>query len=739
MEDLKAVAVENLEVLERNCPRCGGKSANPSNPAGRCRHHLTKLAHDKKTPGSWQRAQTKADDALRRQKGKNGTAHKKSSGLGSRASIVKQTKSAERKTGQKLSPDRKNNAKGYAASNTRMVPEKLNRGRHHVDGKKLRAWQKRLKKCDTDYEEFYTYLLAKAQTDTALLSLLEDMHPNDVANFINNEDIPEEPLKKTELLGKEAATKLPAHLQGPHNMPAIHNEIGKTHTVEIHPDIDHLYNVKNFAKQDPRGKVKVGDIKRNAGLKHMADKVPRDANGWVTPDAIDKHIESLPKQKVNVKVMPYNMGSQQHRELTGDKQQYVASMRLHPETLEGMKPEERKVWEDIKDSQHNLGARGSEDEGPEGVGHQFGWARIDPWKAYTDTVQSPNGHYHDDDVQHEPNHGHWHVDEIQSDFQNKDKIGSQSNPENQLHDDIDRDSEHPVRKFRDKAEKAWDTFMSKHGHEIDGKEDEPEYKAYQAARKDYEDEFNKYLQEKQKGIKPIDPNAIHKHLSHGHDDPQHAIHSAVNALGRKMGVNSMSMDTPEEQAWQSGLNTSRNPRGNLDQNLYQDHLNDMVGRYTPETHDRSIEESKDNPYLNSALKKLGHEGVKSVMSSVGNNADDYDWWNEDDNPDSAEYKFSKLSHPEQDMLLEFVRQRIPDFDDYGGGHNPSGEDPELPVHQQLTYDKRPKKLGAENKSKAEVLGDDPQDKASQVQYMKLHKKIKLIRDLVKKNAEHSES
>jgi hypothetical protein len=71
-----------------------------------------------------------------------------------------------------------------------MVPEKLNRGRHHVDGKKLAAWQKRLKKCDTTYEEFYTYLLAKANsnTDTALLSLLEDMHPNDVGRFIENED-----------------------------------------------------------------------------------------------------------------------------------------------------------------------------------------------------------------------------------------------------------------------------------------------------------------------------------------------------------------------------------------------------------------------------------------------------------------------------------------------------------------------------------------------------------------------
>ena len=181
---------EVQEILEKKCPRCGGTSSNSSNPSGRCSSCLKKLKSAKKTPGHWQRAQTKADDALRRQKGKNGTAHKKSSGLGTRESIVKQTQSAEKKTGQKLSPDRKNNAHGYAAKNTRMVPEKLNRGRHHVDGKKLRAWQKRLKKSDTEYDEFYTYLLAKAEQsgNEDLVTLLHDMHYNDVANFINNED-----------------------------------------------------------------------------------------------------------------------------------------------------------------------------------------------------------------------------------------------------------------------------------------------------------------------------------------------------------------------------------------------------------------------------------------------------------------------------------------------------------------------------------------------------------------------
>ncbi len=151
-----------MELLEKKCPRCGKASANSSNPAGRCSSCLSKLKTAKKTPGHWQRAQTKADDALRRQDGDNGTASHKSKGRGSRDSIVKQTQSAEKKTGQKLSPDRKNNGKGYAAENTRMVPEKLNRGRHKVDGKKLAAWKKRLKKHNIEPEDFLTLLRSKA-------------------------------------------------------------------------------------------------------------------------------------------------------------------------------------------------------------------------------------------------------------------------------------------------------------------------------------------------------------------------------------------------------------------------------------------------------------------------------------------------------------------------------------------------------------------------------------------------
>lgn len=187
MDTLTKTELEQLEELVKKCPRCGAASANKSNPAGRCRKHLNQLKANKKKPGHWQRAQTKADDALRRQKGKNGTAKKKSSGLGSRKSIVKQVQSAEKKHGQKLSPDRKNNGKGYAASNTRMVPEKLNRGRHKVDPKKLKSWRDRMKKSDVDMELLYTALLAKANlaNQETLVTLLRALTPEETMQLFD--------------------------------------------------------------------------------------------------------------------------------------------------------------------------------------------------------------------------------------------------------------------------------------------------------------------------------------------------------------------------------------------------------------------------------------------------------------------------------------------------------------------------------------------------------------------------
>ena len=105
-----------------------------------------------------------ADDALRRQNGKTKTSSSKSSGRGTRKSLITQVRSAYKKHGKgtTLSPDRKNNSKGYGASNTRMVPKNLNRGRHKVDTKKLSRWHGKVKKSNVSFDEFKTLMKAKA-------------------------------------------------------------------------------------------------------------------------------------------------------------------------------------------------------------------------------------------------------------------------------------------------------------------------------------------------------------------------------------------------------------------------------------------------------------------------------------------------------------------------------------------------------------------------------------------------
>lgn len=189
-ELLKAIKeLAELEELAKSCPRCGGSSANSGNPSGRCSSCLKKLSSNKKKVGHYLHEHKVADDALRRQKGKNGTASKKSSGLGSRKEIISKVKSGEARAGTVLSPDRKDNSKGYSSSNVRMVPKSLNRGRHHVDEKKLSAWKKRLKKSETTDEELYTYLLSKS-VDNAELSLqLEKMSPVEVIDLLVDEDV----------------------------------------------------------------------------------------------------------------------------------------------------------------------------------------------------------------------------------------------------------------------------------------------------------------------------------------------------------------------------------------------------------------------------------------------------------------------------------------------------------------------------------------------------------------------
>lgn len=162
MEELGKPIESELEELLRSCPRCGKASANKSNPAGRCSSCLKKLAANKKKPGHYLHNHKIADDAIRRQQGRNGSSPKKKSGHGTRKQIIDKVKSEEKKAGQVVSLDRKNNKKGYTPSNVRGVDPKLNRGRHKVDSKKLAAWKKKLKKHNIEPDDLMTLLRSKA-------------------------------------------------------------------------------------------------------------------------------------------------------------------------------------------------------------------------------------------------------------------------------------------------------------------------------------------------------------------------------------------------------------------------------------------------------------------------------------------------------------------------------------------------------------------------------------------------
>ncbi|MEM4725967.1 MAG: hypothetical protein QXG63_03430 [Nitrososphaerales archaeon] len=176
-----------MEILEKKCPRCGKPSANPNNPSGRCRACLKELAANKKKVGHYLHEHKVADDALRRQKGKNGTAKKKTSGLGTRKQIIEKLHEAEKKAGQVLSPDRKDNSKGYTPSNVRMVPKELNRGRHKVDPKKLKAWREKMKKAEIDFDTLYVLLKAKAYEigDENLLNLVKSFTPETLEYYMD--------------------------------------------------------------------------------------------------------------------------------------------------------------------------------------------------------------------------------------------------------------------------------------------------------------------------------------------------------------------------------------------------------------------------------------------------------------------------------------------------------------------------------------------------------------------------
>lgn len=152
------------EILQKSkCVRCGTEVSG-GGPGVRCAACRKKLNRARQTVGHPERAQNKAQQARRRENHGNGTATPKSNGKSeSNAKLAESFKNAEERAGEKLSPDRKKNSKGYSSKNTRHIPEKANRGRHNADPKKLKEFRERLKKANITEEELATLVALKAK------------------------------------------------------------------------------------------------------------------------------------------------------------------------------------------------------------------------------------------------------------------------------------------------------------------------------------------------------------------------------------------------------------------------------------------------------------------------------------------------------------------------------------------------------------------------------------------------
>lgn len=525
--------------------------------------------------------------------------------------------------------------------------------------------------------------------------------------------------------------------------PSIDKLMGKTHTVEVHPDIDHLYNVKGHIKESGRPHLHIGDLKQTGKFGHIIDRVPRDARGKVTPDLIDQHIAKLPKHKVEISVAPFDMEAQKHR---NNVPQYVASVGMHPDTLSKLPESHRKFWDVRKHHQHEL----------KGHPDQIGWARIDPHRVT-------------EEGETEPNNGHWHLDEIQSDFNNSDKL--------KIKDFTDPDAIYINEVY---GEKSLGPEYEAQLAPLREAELAAQKKHYKEATPETEAAWNEANRQLgARGIQIADEvansrkkqygdelSSFHSVLSHSHEDPQHLVHSAINQLARQHGIKSTSMDLPNDQAAQSGLRGTNNAN-----DPYIQYMDDIVTAFDdhgglPQEKSNEIWEHDAKPlienhsadiHFKSALNKLGESGIRewTHLPTVDqgswqfNGNGDAETWKEvlRDSPPkhfspNTITQLQSMSPEEKDALSRYsndINQRVLDV---AGDHfniemadraeyEQRGKKYKAPVHFRDTYDKRPRKLGMQVYPKPSILGHHPNDEYHDVQYAKLHKNLAILSRLLK--------
>jgi hypothetical protein len=478
---------------------------------------------------------------------------------------------------------------------------------------------------------------------------------------------------------------------------------GEVHEVEVHPDMDDLYRVKGMINNSGRPHLSLQDIKRTGEFNHLINKIPRDAQGRVTSQMLDDHINKLPKHKVLIRTAPYTWGSQLHDE-NANENEHTVSIQMHPETLDKLDTNTRNAFNHISPVQHRLVSKGK---------NQIGWARIDHGKD-----------------------NHWHIDEIQSDFNNSKKIDRAHEAGKQYawkQAQIDFQKEvlkyspdHPHRQLQESV--AGSNILRNQYDPIKpnaSKEDAEKW------REIIRTNATKRVQQMEPSVK-AGKDGLLSTLSHGHEDPQHLIHSAINALARKKGINSISMDTPEDQAKQSGL---RSDLSNDDQRIaylaanhsthWQNELNRLNSGYHP---------ALANPNFKSALDKIGIDGLTAAADGTVGAAGSIDLpgniYNIEAMPE-LERKFKSLSVPESDAVHDMLFNHERNLENLFRQKSSEFDITKLPVHFLNTYYKRPKKLGYKTLPKKDVM-DYSNDSDQQVQYSPVFKTIKKLKDKLNK-------
>ena len=562
---------------------------------------------------------------------------------------------------------------------------------------------------------------------------------------------------------------------------SIAAEVGKTHTVEVHPDLDHLYRAKGLIKDSGKDAMHISAFKKNDSFNHITNKLPKDSKGFVTPEAIDKHIESLPKHKVDIRVLDsFNRPQEQkHRK---DATEYTLSMNMHPNTKAKMGVDQLKQWDRIKGMQHSWEPK---DEAGSFTGSfdslknkdQIGWVRIDPHKNYgaqigkvadtvdggsvwhdgkdNYTIKHPKGNVtawhdksadhvsnswskkdHDEEVEQglhpksttgygfsdedlndpkimahlnqaediiknhktgEKEHPHWHLDEIQSDFQNpsklKNKLASGNDPVAlaRTHPDWDKtsdelqaaalaDDNHPLMKEWQEIDDGthWSVRDA-----VDNRDDNIHEIVAPYAQRIMQDKYPEL--NTPAGEDPVDmtaeqeseyDNIISEEKENASSDPDHPLYDQVN---------------DEYENFEADPDNTAKAEV-LDDATYK-HLKNKDPKYF-ESHEEGADPKKMLERLS-----LGHDDPQHMLHSAVNAL-----------ARKLNIKSTSMDMPEDQAKKSVLHTK--------------GKP--LPVHQIDTYNKRPKKLGMQRVDKESLLGENSKDEAKDIQYARLHKRLKQL-------------